>query len=206
MRFIALSDLHGKKSSLREIIKSTGKGFDAVLFAGDLTTPGAREEALELIEMLSFSKPYCVPGNMDSSAVLSAMEEKGVSVHGLEKKANGVKIRGMGGGLMGQAGEILLTEKELEKGLLGTEKGSILLTHLPPKNSKLDVAGNKNIGSNAVKKTVLEKVPGLLVCGHAHGARGIEEIGKTLCVNPGPAKEGNAAIIKKKRKWAAELV
>jgi Icc-related predicted phosphoesterase len=210
MKMLVLGDIHGKGSAIAEILQKTGtKGIDAIIIAGDLTTQGTKEEACVLLEMLSFSEIFAVPGNMDSMEALEAMEEKNASVHGRKMEFNGVVFAGMGGGLSGQAGEILFTEKEIKNRLLAlAENGCILVTHLPPKNSKLDISGALHIGSIAVKKILLEKKPALHLCGHAHAARGIEWIGETLCVNAGPAKEGCAAIVKieKGKKPEAELL
>jgi hypothetical protein len=210
MKMLVLGDIHGKGSAIAEILQKTGtKGIGAILVAGDLTTQGTREEASVLLEMLSFAEIFAVPGNMDSMEALEAMEEANASVHGRKREFKGLVFAGMGGGLSGQAGGILFTEKEIENSLAGlAENGCILITHLPPKNSKLDISGAQHIGSIAVKKILLEKRPALHLCGHAHTSRGIEWIGETLCVNAGPAKEGCAAIveIEKGKKPEAELI
>ncbi|MFH1234267.1 MAG: metallophosphoesterase [Candidatus Diapherotrites archaeon] len=210
MKMLVLGDIHGKGSAVAGILQKTGtRGIDAVIIAGDLTTQGTKEEASALLEMLSFAEIFAVPGNMDSGEALAAMEEKNASVHCRKKEFNGMAFAGMGGGLSGQAGEILFTEKEIAGRLSElAENGCILVTHLPPKNSNLDLSGALHIGSIAVKKILLEKRPALHLCGHAHASRGIELIGKTLCVNAGPAKEGCAAIveIKKGGKPEAELI
>lgn len=210
MKMLVLGDIHGKGSAIAGILQKTGtRGIDAIIVAGDLTTQGTKEEASELLGMLSFSEIFAVPGNMDSMEALEAMEEKGASLHGRKREFKGVVFAGMGGGLSGQAGEILFTEKEIKDRLSAVaENGCILVTHLPPKNSKLDLSGAQHIGSLAVKKILLEKKPLLHLCGHAHASRGSEWIGETLCVNAGPAKEGCAAIIKieKGKKAEAELI
>ncbi|MEM0360168.1 MAG: metallophosphoesterase [Candidatus Diapherotrites archaeon] len=209
MKILVLSDIHGKTSALREIVqKPLAKKADAVVVAGDLTTLGSKEEALALLEILSFAEIFAVPGNMDSLETLSAMEEINASLHCKKREFKGFVFTGIGGGLSGEAGETKYTEKEIERLLTPLAlKDCILVTHLPPKNSHIDIAGERHIGSNAIRKILLEKKPALHLCGHAHESRNTEWIGKTLCVNAGPAKEGCAAIveIEKGKKPEAEL-
>ncbi len=202
MKMLALSDLHSKKSSLLEIISVTS-GVDLVAICGDLTNLGLEGEARELLELIPFDK-ICIPGNMDSVQALKEMEECGVSLHSKKLEMKGEKFAGYGGGLTGSAGKITSTEQEIEKALDElVEKNSILLTHLPPKNSELD--GKKHIGSSAVGKIIKGKKPKIHLCGHAHDSRGIQTIGDCLSVNCGPAKFGSAAIIDVKKKEAELL-
>ena len=192
-----MSDIHGKKSALQELLEGTGKqGIEAVVAAGDLTSHGTKEEALELIEMLSFTECFCVPGNLDSSLALNAMEEKGCSIHSKKREFKGIVFAGMGGGLAGGAGETVYSEEEIAQ-TLGkiAEPSCALVTHLPPKNSALDTAMGRHIGSVSVRAAVEAIKPAFLFCGHAHDSRGIERIGETLCVNPGPASLGCAAVV-----------
>ena len=63
------------------------------------------------------------------------------------------------------AGEILFTEREIREKLLGlSEEGCVLVTHLPPKNSKLDLAEGRHIGSSAVMETILQRQPSIHLC------------------------------------------
>lgn len=208
MKLLALSDIHSKKSALQSILSSIDRrGIEAIILAGDLTSHGSKEEALELLEMLSFAKLFVVPGNLDSWNALKAMQELGVSLHCRKEEFNGIVFSGMGGGLIGGIGEILFSEQEIEKKLLPlVEENSVLVTHLPPKNSSLDLAGENNIGSNAVREIIEGKKPGIHICGHAHDSRNTEWINETLCINPGPVKEGCAAFIEAGKEAKVELI
>ena len=205
---LVLSDAHGKKSSLEEILSRVDKkSIEAILVAGDLTTHGTKEETLEMIELLSFTRLFCVPGNMDSIDALKAMNESGCSLHCKRQEFDGKKFAGMGGGLKGQAGSIVFSEQEIREKLFPIAQNiDVLVTHLPPKTSSLDLAGASHIGSKSVRECIEKNKPVLAVSGHAHESRGIEWINETLCVNPGPAKLGCAAMVKLGRKAQAELL
>lgn len=208
MKILVLSDVHSKKSALQEILdRIERKNIEAIVVAGDLTSHGSKEEALELMEMLSFAKPFVVPGNLDSRQALNAMKEAKASIHCRKEEFKGIEFAGMGGGLIGGIGEILFTEQEIESILSPlVREDSVLVTHLPPKQSSLDLANNDHIGSNAVRKIIEEKKPSIQLCGHAHESRNTEWINETLCINPGPVKEHCAAIVKTGKKPKAELI
>ncbi len=93
----------------------------------------------------------------------------------------------------------MFSEQEIEKSLsklLEGQKNTVLLTHLPPFGTSLDldIAG-KHIGSRAIRKAIEKKQPLLHLCGHCHEAQGEEKIGKTTSINVGAAKEGRALLL-----------
>jgi len=74
------------------------------------------------------------------------------------------------------------------------EKEKILVFHSPPV-SKVGIEGDIVVGSNAVNEILDEVKPKILFCGHAHKAAGTDIVKNTLCVNPGPLKYRNAAVV-----------
>jgi len=74
------------------------------------------------------------------------------------------------------------------------EKEKILVFHSPPV-SKIGIEGDVVVGSNAVNEIIDEIKPKILFCGHAHRAAGTDMVNDTLCVNPGPLKYRNAAVV-----------
>ncbi|MBA3044364.1 hypothetical protein FP804_04440, partial [archaeon] len=74
------------------------------------------------------------------------------------------------------------------------EKEKILVFHSPPV-SKVGIEGDIVVGSNAVNEILDEVKPKILFCGHAHKAAGTDIVKNTLCVNPGPLKDRNAAVV-----------
>lgn len=74
------------------------------------------------------------------------------------------------------------------------KKEKILVFHSPPV-SKIGIEGDVVVGSNAVNEIIDEIKPKILFCGHAHRAAGTDMVNDTLCVNPGPLKYRNAAVV-----------
>jgi len=196
MRILALSDIHFALNELEMLVEKAGN-CDLCLLAGDLADYGSLEDGKAVAEALP--KPcYAVPGNMDSPEVLKAMEEAGISVHAKAKEFKGYKIAGFGGGHSGTPGAMNFSEEEIWKTIsgLGIDENTLFLSHLPPSESRLDYAHSRvHIGGKSIRKAVEEFQPLLLVSGHCHESFGKEEIGKTLCVNPGSVRDCRAAVI-----------
>ncbi len=194
---LVLSDIHGRIDGVKEIKESIhNKNFDFCLLLGDLTNFGDRKVA-EITEVIGIGKCFAIPGNLDSWETLEEMESVGISIHGKSVKLGNFKLAGFGGGLQGGPGRVLFSENEIERTLRKLVDGNtILATHLPPKDTKIDLVNSgAHIGSEAVGKVVGEKQPALHLCGHAHEAFGEMRIGKTKSVNVGAVKEGRAALL-----------
>jgi Icc-related predicted phosphoesterase len=79
----------------------------------------------------------------------------------------------------------------------------IFVSHNVPNNTKLDKIGKhahklvrgKHYGSILVKKTIMKFQPMVHIGGHIHEGRGVQKVGRTVCVNPGAVHEGQGAII-----------
>ena len=76
-------------------------------------------------------------------------------------------------------------------------KNSIYVIHTPPKMSGLDELSNgQNVGSMAVREFIERNQPLLTLHGHIHEAKINQKyIGKTLCIQPGQAKEMFSFVI-----------
>lgn len=197
LRILALSDIHQRLESLNRVLERVDKkSIDLIIVAGDLTNYGDAGDASEVLSLLEFAKVFAVPGNLDTQEVLSVLEKRKISLHAKCAKFKGYKFCGFGFGLIGSAGSVLFPELEIEKALSKlVTKGSILVTHLPPKDTKLDAAANEHIGSIAIRNIILKKKPLLNICGHAHEAYGKIKLGDTACVNVAAVKDGRAFII-----------
>lgn len=205
---LVLSDIHSRIDCVKEIKASIhNKNFDFCLLLGDLTNFGDRRVA-EITKAIGIDKIYAIPGNVDTWETLKEMESAGISIHKKSVKLGNFKLVGFGGGLQWDPGVVLFSEQEIEKALGKlVDKNTILATHLPPKNSKIDlVSRGAHIGSKAVRKIVEEKQPALHLCGHAHEAFGELKIGKTKSINVGAVKEGRFALLNVGKELPIELL
>ncbi|AIF69937.1 hypothetical protein PAP_07740 [Palaeococcus pacificus DY20341] len=201
MRIVAVTDLHGRAGKAREFVEELkGFDFDLLLIGGDITHFGGREQAERLLTILEeLGKPIlAVMGNCDGRDVLELFEEKGINIHDKRVEFKGLGIVGFGGSNITPFSTIW----EFDDGHIrdsverNYREGDILLIHAPPYGTKVDKTyTGVHVGSKALKHFIEEKQPPLVICGHIHEARGVDEIGKTLIVNPGPLSRGHYAII-----------
>lgn len=90
-------------------------------------------------------------------------------------------------------------------------KKVIFLTHEPPYGTKLDLttygpAKGHHIGSKPIMWAVKKYKPALNISGHVHETQGVSRIGKTLCVNVGYGRKGQAAVIELGKKIKIRLL
>jgi Icc-related predicted phosphoesterase len=213
MRILQLSDVHGSKraaSSAAELARR--ERVDLIVLAGDVTTFGTVKEVAEILKVLSSSgvQVVYVPGNCDPPELLRVDVglEKVVNVHGRTASIGGIRVGGIGGGLAGGPRSwIDLTEEEIQGVIDSLGKVDLLVSHTPPNGSGADYLGGRHVGSVAVREYCLKAEPIVVSCGHIHEARSVSKLGRTVVVNAGPAKGGNAALLEITGKEArAELV
>jgi Icc-related predicted phosphoesterase len=88
----------------------------------------------------------------------------------------------------------------------GREMPLVLVSHSPPKNTRLDMVwSGEHVGSIAVRNFIEKFKPALVISGHVHEARGIDSVGETTLVNTGPALAGNYAEIRLEDKVTVSL-
>ncbi len=202
LKIMLISDIHGKSwaASQLSIIASREK-YDIIIVSGDLSPYMSIETAKEMLEILveSGAPIYYVPGNMDDPKL-----SRGVSVdatHCIHRKCikltENLYIAGVGGGLVGPfKTPFEYTEDDFNR-ILGElsmkipSSNFILVTHNPPYNTATDkLSWGEHVGSMSIRRFIEVKQPILHVCGHIHESRGIDRIGRTVIVNPGPAMRG----------------
>jgi len=208
LRILALSDIHQRVHTLQDLLEKAGvQNIDLIIVAGDFTNYGDEHDVLEIMERLNFAKIFAVPGNLDSESVLNTLEKRKVSLHNKCTEFKGFKFCGFGGGIIGSAGPLVYSELEIEERLKKLVKpGTVLVTHVPPKGTKLDVTSGEHNGSVALRNVILEKRPLLNICGHTHEAHGKTTLGSTTCINVAAVKEGRAWIIELGKKIYAKRV
>jgi Icc-related predicted phosphoesterase len=172
---------------------------ELVIIAGDITQFGPCEDALELLARIDVPC-FAVPGNCDPRELTGSLEESdAVSLHGSTISLGKITLTGIGGSNRTPFGTPFeLSEEEIAALLAGAtermEKNvhNILVCHAPP-HGTLDRAGGNRVGSTALRKEM--KQFDLVCCAHIHEAKGVEEVDGVVVVNPGPASEGNCALI-----------
>ncbi|TGC09126.1 metallophosphoesterase family protein [Methanolobus halotolerans] len=199
MRIFAIADPHGNYSAIRALLKKSGH-VDVVLIAGDITNFGPAEKAHELIGMFD-QKVMAVPGNCDPESIIEVINDSSaINLHNRSVTYKDITFMGTGGSNPTPfCTPFEIEECDIEKGLgkimseaERSKKRAVLLTHAPP-YGVLDVVGGMHVGCKSIAR-YLGKVD-LMVCGHIHEAKGVENKNGTVVVNPGMAARGFAALI-----------
>jgi hypothetical protein len=205
LNILAFTDFHGNQDAYvkaKQLIAETKPSF--VIVAGDIFNHNHDRARQNLIDLANASRPiYFVPGNMDG-AELATWPGVG-NVHGFHGRCEyvgDVALVGLGGSPHGQFRTVFEYSEEEAKRFLEEATKSyhggrlILVSHCPPRDTKLDKLSNgEHIGSTSVRKFVEKQKPDLVISGHVHEAQGIDKVGSTTLVNTGPAQRGNYATI-----------
>ncbi len=211
MKALALADIHGHINPLKSILSDISD-VDLALIAGDISRHphGLGFDILEAIDdwcQFLGCLGVAVPGNVDPPGILGFRGRRVKVIHLATLVVNEYVVGGIGGGTgFGFWGISKLMDEQMEgfvKELL-TAYGAglmpyrwILLTHSPPYGTKCDVLyTGTHIGSRALRKLVELRKPLLTVSGHIHESRGVDLIGRSTVINPGPAYRRFYALVK----------
>lgn len=201
MRLVAITDIHGKVGMTKALSKVLAdEDLSALLIAGDLTHFSGSHAAMEVLTpLLNLDVPLiAVHGNCDGKDVPDLLDELGISVHKRRVEIDGAGIVGIGGSNITPFHTIWeLREDEIGDILNSNYRpGDVILSHVPPYGTVADrVHSGLHVGSRTLRKFIELKRPPLVVCGHIHEGRGIEWVGETLVVNPGPLFRGYYAVV-----------
>jgi Icc-related predicted phosphoesterase len=193
---LLLADLHGQFGKIDSFLELNP---EAVFIAGDITNMGpvdAVDDVLARIDVPCFA----VPGNCDPREILETLEHSdAVNMHGHQMNLGKMTIVGIGGSNPTPFGTPFeMTDKQIDDVLSSAMKKmekathNILLSHAPPFET-LDKPAGEHIGSHSIRKHM--KAFDIVCCAHIHEARGIMEVDGVKVVNPGPAMDGNCAMI-----------
>lgn len=216
MKILAAADFHGASNSEHNLSKFLERGYDCLVLIGDLTQFGPPEVAQSLLERAKAAgvPTFAVPGNCDPKQVLQVLDKYGVNLHGKCEKLGDIAFSGLGGSNLTPFNTPFeLTEVEIQEELAALPicegKQWLLVTHAPPFETKLDcILAGIHVGSKSIRQYIEQKQPTVHLCAHVHEARGIDELGQTLMINPGPICKGFAAevIITDSEKPSAHLL
>jgi Icc-related predicted phosphoesterase len=196
MRIFVFSDLHCDTRRAEEIVKTQADNY---VLCGDPSDVG--DGLREMGRALSpFGKKLLViPGNNESEEQMGAWcEEFGfTNFHKEILKKGAYNFAGLGQSLFlpfsnpprdlatpGEKGEDWF-KKELDK--FRGVKNLLLFCHQPPISKTLDLTrSGVHVGSESMRKFILEEKPLYFFSGHIHECAGNKEvIGSTKCYSPG---------------------
>ncbi len=208
VNILAISDIHGKASSLRAILgAAASERIDLITASGDLTHYGSEVDLAQMLETLegAGAPVNYVLGNCDPKEF-----RRGLGAHGvcLEEGCGGfgpLSIVGAGGSTPTPFG----TPFEVEEGELVANlrrnsslcdradgQALMFLVHNPPTGQLVDrTSFGRHVGSRMLTELVSSASPLVVQCGHIHEASGVETIGASTVFNPGPAMRGNYALV-----------
>jgi uncharacterized protein len=190
MKFITFVDLHEDKKALRSLLARAKKDdIDFVICCGDLSTFGrGLKYVLKRFNTLK-KKFYVIPGNHEEGGRIidEAVKyyEYCINIHKKVIKIENYYLLGYGGPSFG------LTDAEFRKlarGWYGKYKDekTVLITHQPPFNTKLDLLGERHVGNLDYRKFIERIKPKLSISGHLHETVNlVDKIGKTKLIHPG---------------------
>lgn len=195
--FLVLTDLHQEELKIDWINQlENEQNVDAILFLGDITNFGTCDDGVRLLR--KFKHPvYFIPGNCDPPNIVREAADIVNSVHGKSFEIGGRKFAALGG----SNPTIFKTPFEIpEEVIFATldkisSKNMILMTHAPSYGILDEIPSGDHVGSKSIEKIVDMYEPLVALSGHIHESVGIKKIGKTLFMNPGPAKDGYAGIL-----------
>ena len=192
MKLLLFSDIHSDRRAASKLVELS-EDVDAVVGAGDYCI--ARRGLDGIIKALSkIKKPtLLVPGNSETEKELKTACLSWVNasvLHGGRAVINGMSFYGIGGGIpVTPFGpwSYDFTEDQARELLRDCPSGGVLISHSPPKGI-LDLSSDgRRLGSQAVRETIKNKKPILVVCGHIHGSAGqVAHLDDITIINAGP--------------------
>ena len=197
--FIALPDIHSAVRRVQQI-EAQLAAVDVVLLVGDMTN-GLQRDLERLLDAITphNTRIFAVCGNMDTQAMDDDLAARGMSIHRTHALVDGLALVGLGGALPFY-GDYVFSEEQLAQFLDEASAGIpatmplVLVAHQPPYNTQVDIANGKPVGSRAVRAFIEQKQPLVCFTGHIHQSTGLDTLGTTRLINPGPiARTGDYA-------------
>lgn len=203
--WVAVGDIHddaGNFANIPELAKAAG-----IIVSGDLTITGGIKQAEKVLDVIKAAgvPVFAQIGNMDRPEVNDWLNEVGINLHGQSHELTpDTVIFGIGGSTFTPFG----TPSEFPESAFASwlddlwprvrqYPNKILVSHNPPRDTLCDDIGNNvHVGSTAVREFIEENQPNICVCGHIHEARAVDNIGRTLVVNPGQLNQGGYVVIR----------
>ncbi len=194
MKLIALPDLHNGGKNYLPRLKDELAQVDLLLLPGDLSNGASGTSFAQLIAEIQSYHPniLAIPGNWERPEDIVTMQTQNIGLHRSHRIVDNIAFYGVGGALP-FIGFLEFSEDQLATFAqdaiqdLDTSVPEIFLCHHPPYNTVNDrMHANKHVGSHAVRTFIETRQPLLCFTGHIHEGVGIDRIGRTQIINPGP--------------------
>jgi Icc-related predicted phosphoesterase len=205
MKLLVVADFHGSiEAANKTAVKAKKAEADAIIACGDITHFGSVEHAVKILAPLTaLGLPVLfVAGNCDPSQLAEAQIKGAVNLHEQCHRLGTVSFMGLGAAPSSRFYSWFeMSEAKILDALVQTAsrcsegRSLVVVSHTPPKGTKVDRAFSAIHAGSASLRTFIEKrKPNIVFCGHIHEAKGVDRIGDTIIVNPGPVRHGNCAI------------
>jgi uncharacterized protein len=195
VKLVFVTDVHCSEKGL-DWMRAHGREYDAVVVGGDLAKGSSQAFVNRFLEaaLESNRKLFYVFGNSDSPK--NELPKEVAVLHGEKVRQGGYTMGGLGGSNKTPFNTPFeLEDQEADEILAKLGKVDILVSHCPPAGSKCDRSPAGHIGSAPVRKYVESFRPMLVLSGHVHEGRGVDNLDGTTVVNPGPLFDGNYAEV-----------
>ncbi len=195
MKLLFVTDVHTSEDALSWISRR-GKDYDGVIVGGDLARSGDQAFVGRFLTAVHAANPkvFFVPGNADARDTKPPAGV--VQLHGKTTRLGSYTVGGLGGSSPTPFGTPFeLSDGEADRLLHALGKVDILVSHCPPHGTKCDRAQDRHVGSMPVRRYVERHRPALVLSGHAHESRGVDNLGGSTLVNAGPLMDGNYAEV-----------
>ncbi|MCP4450650.1 MAG: hypothetical protein GY809_04260 [Planctomycetes bacterium] len=199
MQWIVLADVHGSVRYLPSIVPELSRA-EGVIIAGDITNFGGRREAARMIDSIVAvnANIVAVAGNCDPEGVDQFLDERNMSVHGRVQTQGDFCCVGVKGVVSSEQGEDEFT-RVLAQAVQARPHESdhlVVVSHQPAYGTAVDALRcGTYCGSVAIRHFIEIQEPLLAISGHIHEAAGVDRLGKTTLVNPGPFRSGHYAVV-----------
>lgn len=204
MRVAYVVDVHDRFDAVPRALDAIGD-LDVLLVGGDITTLGSPDDAERAIDLWRPLAPnlFAVSGNMDSPAIDERLVALEVSIDGRGVLLDDVGFAGVSAAPLSPLhtpyelpDEELARRGDLALSAVRDARVRIFCPHAPPHDTACDrLRSGEHVGSPALRALVERERPDVVLCGHIHEARGLDEIGPTRVVNPGPVGAGHYALV-----------
>ena len=191
MKILAFTDVHGDTRAISRVISLVKKEkIDILICAGDISN--FSDNLNELIQMFKkIEIPFIMlPGNHEDPKELRDLcntLRSCIFLHRKIHKINDVLFVGSGGG--GFSSKDLEFEKFVDKNKkeILENKKIVLITHAPPRDTKVDLIPHLgHCGCRSYRRFIEKYQPSLAISGHLHETFGkMDHIDHTFIFNPG---------------------